>query len=98
MTGKAVSSGEREIILNIFKHFKNENSSLKKKCNHNIDFQSYSAMEYVISPSKIRPNKNLTIWIKFDLGVIRHMMHQFYARDKSLAKIYFSSAEVSSKI
>ena len=30
MRGEAISSGERKIILNVFKHFKTENSSLNE--------------------------------------------------------------------
>ena len=31
-------------------------------------------------------------------GVLRHMMHQFYARGESLANIYFFSSKVSLEI
>ena len=34
----------------------------------------------------------------FNLGVVRCMIHQFYARGDSLANIYFFKAEISSKI
>ena len=35
---------------------------------------------------------------EFNLGVVRRMIHQFYARGESLANIYFFKAEISSKI
>ena len=45
----------------------------------------------VKSPSKIRPNrkKEFNKLDEFNLGVFRHMIHQFYARGESLANIYF---------
>ena len=52
------------------------------------------------SPSKIRPNrkKEFDKLDEFDLGVVRRMMHRFYARSESLANIYFFSGKVSSEI
>ena len=40
---------------------------------------------------KIRPNKKkeFSKLDEFNLGVVRCMTHQFYARSKSLADIYF---------
>ena len=37
--GKAISSGERKIILNVFKHFKTENSSLNENAIITLTFK-----------------------------------------------------------
>ena len=43
----------------------------------------------VKSPSKIRPNgkKEFNKLDELNLGVVRHIIHQFYARGESLANI-----------
>ena len=47
-----------------------------------------------------RPNrkKEFNKLDEFNLGVVKHMIHQFYAKCESLANIYFFKAEISSKI
>ena len=65
MRGKAISSGERKIIVNVFKHFKTENSS----SNGNVITLTFKVPRIVKhgvkSPSKIglTGRKNLTSWI-----------------------------------
>ena len=77
MRGKAISSGERKIILNVFKHFKTENSSLNENAVITLTFNVPRIVkDGVKSPSKIRPNrkkefKKLNV---FNLGVVRHMI------------------------
>ena len=63
MRDKAISSGERKIILNVFKHFKTENSSLNENAVITLTFTVPRIVKHgVKSPSKIQPKgrKNLT--------------------------------------
>ena len=72
MRGKAISSGEKKIILNVFKHFETENSSLKGNA---VTFKVWRIVKHgVIWPSKIRPNrkKEFNKMDQFKLGVVRH--------------------------
>ena len=56
MRGNAISSGERKIILNVFKHFKTENSSSIKNAVITLAFKVPWIVKHgVKSPSKIRP-------------------------------------------
>ena len=82
---------------------------LLMKMHHNTESKASGAPQTSIpriikhgvkSPSKIRPNskKECNKLDEFDLGVVRRMMHQFYARNESLASIYYFSAEISSII
>ena len=92
MRSKAISSGERKIILNVFKHFKTENSSLNENAIITLTFKVPKIIKHgVKSPSKIRPNrkKEVNKLNEFNLAVVRRMIHQFYARGESLANIYF---------
>ena len=58
MRGKAVSSGERKIILNVFKHFKTENSSLIENAVITLTFKVPRIVKHEVkSPCKIRPNR-----------------------------------------
>ena len=58
MRGKAISSGERKIILNVFKHFKTENSSSNENAEITLIFKVPRILKHgVKSPSKIRPKK-----------------------------------------
>ena len=84
MRGKAISSGERKIILNVFKHFKTENSSLIENAVITLTFKVPRIVKHEVkSPSKIRPNreKRFNKLGEFNLGVVRRIIHQFYARD-----------------
>ena len=74
MRGKAISSGERKIILNDFKHFKTKNSSLNGNAVITLTFKVSRIVKHrVKSPSKIRPNrrKEFNKLDQFNLGVIR---------------------------
>ena len=65
MRGNAIRSGERKIILNVFKHFKTENSSLNENAVITLTFKVPRIVNREVkSPSKIRPDrKNLTSWM-----------------------------------
>ena len=105
MRGKAISSGEKKIILNTFKHFKTENPSLFENAVITLTFKVPRIVKHgVKSPSKIRSNrkKEFNKLDEFNLEVIRRIIHQFYAiihqfyaRRESLANIYFFKAEIS---
>ena len=74
MRGNAISSGERKIILNVFKHFKTENSSLNGNAVITLTFKVPRIVKHgVKSPSKIRPNrkKEFNKLDQFNLGVVR---------------------------
>ena len=83
------------MILNVFKHFKTENSSLNENAiitltSKATGIQRTSVQRIVKhgvkSPSKIGPDRKKKFIRKldeFDLGVVRRMMHQFYARAES---------------
>ena len=95
---RAISSGERRIILNVFKHFKTKNSSLIENAVITLTFKVPRIVKHgVKSPSKIRPNrkKEFNKLDEFNLGVVRRITCQFCARGESLANIYFSKAEIS---
>ena len=80
------------MILNVFKHFKTENSSLIENAVITLTFKVPRIVKHgVKSPSKIRPNrkKEFNKLDKFNLGVVRRITHQFYARCESLANIYY---------
>ena len=79
MRGKAISSGERKIILNVFKHFKTENSSLIENVVITLTFK---VLRNVKHGSKIRPNKEkgFNKLDEFNPGVVGPIIHQFYAR------------------
>ena len=76
MRGKAISSGERKIILNVFKHFKTENSSLNENAVITLTFKVPRIVKHgVKSPSKIQPNrkKEFNKLDEFNLRVVRRM-------------------------
>ena len=106
MRDKAISSGESKIILNVLRHFKTKNSSVVITLNSKATrtLQSISVPRIVKHgvklPSTIRPNrkKEFNKLHEFDLGVVRRILHQFYATGESLANIYFFSAKISLKI
>ena len=88
MRGKAMSFGEARIILNVFDHFKTENSSFNENAVITLNCKTTGAPRTsllriinikhgVKSPSKIRPDrkKEFIKLNEFDLGVVRHMMH-----------------------
>ena len=85
MRGKAISPVERKIILNVFKHFKTENSSLIENAVITLTFKVPRIVKHgVKSPSKIRSDRKKGFNNKldeFNLGVVRRIIHQFYARD-----------------
>ena len=105
MRGKTISFGEAKIIFNVFNHFKIENSSFSENVVITLNSKATGAPRTSVpriikhgvkSPSKIRPNrkKEFNKLDGFDLGVVRRMMHRFYARGESLANIYFFSGKV----
>ena len=58
MRGKAISSKERKIILNVFQHFKTENSSLNGNAVIMLTFKVPRIVKHgVKSTSIIRPNR-----------------------------------------
>ena len=74
MRGKAISSGERKIILNVFKHFKIENSSLNGNAVITLTFKVPRIVKHGAKlPSKIWPNrkKEFNKLDQFSLGVVR---------------------------
>ena len=74
MRGKAISSGERKIILNVFKHFKTENSSLNGNAVITLTFKVPRIVKHgVKSPRKIRPSrkKEFNKLDQFNPGVVR---------------------------
>ena len=92
MRGKAISSGERKIILNVSKHFQTKNSSLNENAVLTLTFKvpRISNMELNRQAKYGLTRKNLASWIdEINLGVVRRTIHQFYARGESLADIYF---------
>ena len=97
MRGKAISSGESKVVLNIFKHFKTENSSSNENAVITLTFKVPKIVKHGI---KSQPNrkKEFNKLDEFNLGVVRRIVHQFYARGESLTHIYFFKAEISSKI
>ena len=78
MKGKAISSVERKIIFNVFKHFKTENCSLNENGVTTLTFKvPRIAKQGVKSPSKIRANrkKEFNKLDEFSLEVVRRMIH-----------------------
>ena len=86
MRGKTISFRENKIILNVFSHFKTENSSFNENAVITLNSKATGALRTSIpriikhgvkSPSKIRPNKKKEFnkLDEFDPGVVRLMMH-----------------------
>ena len=101
MRGKAISSGGMKIILNVFKHFKTENSSLNENAVITLTFNvAWIGKHGVKSPSKIRPTtkKEFNKLNVFKLGVVRRMITPVLCYGWKLADIYFFKAKISSKI
>ena len=74
MRDKPISSGERKIILNVFRQFKTENSSLNGNAVITLTFKvSKIVKRRVKSPSKILPNreKEFDKLDQFNLGVVK---------------------------
>ena len=89
-----MSSEERKIILNLFKHLKTENCSLNENAVITLTFKVPRTVKHKVKlPSKILPDrkKECNKLDEFNLGVVRRMIHQFYARGKILANVYFLS-------
>ena len=66
MIDKAISSGERKIILNVFKHFKNKNSSLNGNAVITLTFKVPRMPNMELNrQTKFGPTgrKNLTSWV-----------------------------------
>ena len=94
MRGKPVTSGEKAIIFNVFKHLKG-NFPLKSQRSiiertSKATGSSISTIKRIIkeerprSPGKKRPNrKKFTKLDSFDLSVIRRIIHSFYSRNES---------------
>ena len=102
MKSKALSSGEGKIIFNVFSYFKTENPSLKRNALVEMTVNATGAPATSVkrivgkkdgtnSTGKSRPKRKKAFnrLDEFDLGVIRRMMHSFYARGLSptLAKM-----------
>ena len=94
MRGKPVTSGERAIILNVFKHLKgnfpleSQRSIIERTSK--ATGSSISTIKRIIkekrprSPGKKRPNRKKFIKLdSFDLSVIRRIIHSFYSRNES---------------
>ena len=94
MRGKPVTSGERAIIFNVFKHLKvnfpleGQGSIIERTSK--ATGSSISTIKRIIkeerarSPGKKRPNrKKFTKLDSFDLSVIRRIIHLFYSRNES---------------
>ena len=86
MRGKTISFRENKIILNVFNHFKTENSSFNENAVITLNSKGTRAPRTSVpriikpgvkSPSKIRPNKKKEFnkLDEFDLGVVRLMMN-----------------------
>ena len=91
MRGKAISSGEKKIILNVFKHFKTENSSLIENVVITVTFKVPRIAKH---GSKIRPNreKGFNKLDEFNPRVVGRFMPEVFSN------IYFFKVEISSKI
>ena len=88
-------------MLNVFKHFKTENPSSNENAVITLTLKVPRIVKHGFqSPSKSQPNrkKEFNKLDEFNLGVVRRMIHQLYARGESFANIYFFKAEISSKI
>ena len=94
MRGKPLTSGERAIILNVFKHLKgnffleSQRSIIERTSK--ATGSSIPTVKRIIkegrprSPGKKRPNrKKFTKLDSFDLSVIRRIIHSFYSRNES---------------
>ena len=94
MRGKPVTSGERAIIFNVFKHLKgnfpleSQRSIIERTSK--ATGSSISTIKRIMkevrprSPGKKRPNrKKFTKLDSFDLSVIRRIIHSFYSRNES---------------
>ena len=86
MRGKAISFGEARITLNVFNHFKTENSSFNENAVITLNSKATRAPRTSVlriikhgvkSPSKIRPDrkKEFIKLDEFNLGVVKRMMH-----------------------
>ena len=74
LSSRATAMRERKIILNVFKHFKTENSSLNGNAAITLTFKVPRIVKHgVKSPSKIRPHrkKEFNKLNQFNLGVVR---------------------------
>ena len=94
MRGSPVTSGERAIIFNVFKHLKgnfpleSQRSIIERTSK--ATGSSISTIKRIMkeerprSPGKKRPNrKKFTKLDSFDLSVIRRIIHSFYSRNES---------------
>ena len=94
MRRKPVTSGERAIMFNVFKHLKGNlplesQRSLTERTSKATGL-SFSTIKRIIkeerprSPGKKSPNrKNFTKLDSFYLSVIRMIIHSFYSRNES---------------
>ena len=81
--GKTIGSGEKKIILLIFKHFKTENSSSNETVVITLTFKVPRIVKHEVkSLSKIQPDRKIEFnkLDELNLGVIRRMIHHFYVR------------------
>ena len=94
MRGKPVTSGERAIIFNVFKHLKGNfplesqrsiiERTSKATCSSISTIKRIIKEERPRSPGKKRPNrKEFTKLDSFDLSVIRRIIHSFYSGNES---------------
>ena len=95
MKGKPTASGEQVIINNIFKYLKANNTSDRDyslfKRPAEAKGSSLSTVRRIVqqkdglkTPGKKRPNrkKEFSKLDEFDLGVIRRIVHGYYARNE----------------
>ena len=66
MRGKTISSGERKISLNVFKHFKTENPSLNENTVIPLTFKVSKIVKHEVKCQAyfgLTGRKNLTSWM-----------------------------------
>ena len=98
MKGKPTASGEQVIINNVFKYFKANNPSDRDhslfKRTAEATWSSLSTVRRIVqqkdgpkTPGKKRPNRKeeFSKLDEFDLGVIRRIVHGYYARNETFS-------------
>ena len=98
MKGKPTASGEQVIINNVFKYFKANNPSDRDhslfKRTAEATGSSLSTVRRIVqqkdrpkTPGKRRPNRKeeFSKLDEFDLGVIRRIVHGYYARNETFS-------------
>ena len=98
MKGKPTASGEQVIINNVFKYFKANNPSDRDhslfKRTAEATWSFLSTVRRIVqqkdgskTPGKKRPNRKeeFSKLDEFDLGVIRRIVHGYYARNETFS-------------